>query len=276
VGAADVALAAAASLPTTGLHNTITAWMTARDESIRTSIMEGVESTGSGLAWARYMDQAGRPVTDENDALTLGAAKQTAAAVELGTRMRSGSECTAEDILSLHAALFAGTSDRDIGGVLRDSPIWIGPSGCLIDDAVFVPPPEDFVRPLVDDLVAYLNLSDHPPVLKAAVAHSQFETIHPFSDGNGRTGRALIHTVLNAAGAAHGTVPISTALSDNRDGYHQALNHARVVCEAGDHTARSGALRPWLAMLARSCEQAAEHTRLHPPVAVLEPKHQPA
>ena len=256
VSAADVALAAAASLPATGHSSTIAEWMMARDESIRSSIMEGVGSTGSGLAWARYMDQVDRPVSDENDALTLGAAKQTAAAVEVGSKMRSGAACSVDDILELHSILFAGTRDKDLGGVLRDEPIWIGPPGCLIDDASFVPPPEDHVRPLLVDLVDYLNHSGHPPVLKAAVAHSQFETIHPFADGNGRTGRALIHAVLNATGAARGTIPVSTALSDDRAGYYQALNATRAVCAADDGASRGSALRPWLSLFARSCQDA--------------------
>ncbi|WP_420617934.1 Fic family protein [Candidatus Poriferisocius sp.] len=258
VGAADVALAAAASLPTTGVGHTIAEWMMARDESIQSSIMEGVESTGAGLAWARYMDQVDRPVSDENDALTLGAAKQTAAAIELGSKMRSGAACSADDILELHSLLFDGTRDADIGGVLRDAPIWIGPPGCLVEDASFVAPPEGYVPSLLDDLVDYVNRSGHPPVLKAAVAHSQFETIHPFSDGNGRTGRALIHTVLNATGAALGTLPISTALSDDRSGYYQALNATRAVCAADDDASRSSALRPWLSLFARSCQHACD------------------
>ena len=69
-------LVAAISLPQTNLGGAIADWIVARDESIRSSVMEGVAATESGFAWARYMDQAGRPVSDENEALTLGAAKQ--------------------------------------------------------------------------------------------------------------------------------------------------------------------------------------------------------
>ena len=80
------------------------------------------------------------------------------------------------------------------------------------------------VPTLLDDLVAYLNSDGHPSVLQAAIAHAQFETIHPFDDGNGRTGRTLIQVVLNARGLTHGAVPISTALSGDIPGYHAALN----------------------------------------------------
>ena len=256
VTAADRALVAAISLPQTNLGGAIGDWMVARDESIRSSVMEGVAATESGLAWARYMDQAGRPVSDENDALTLGAAKQVMAAVDLGGKMRAGGICTLGDILDLHGRLFAGTRDRVIGGVLRDGPMWIGPEDCSVDEASFVPPPAEHVPELMDDLIGYLNTSDHPAVLRAAVVHAQFETIHPFGDGNGRTGRALIHTVLNAAGLARRAVPISTSLSRDRHGYYDALNATRVECGRDDAMTRSAALHGWLTVFGESCEDA--------------------
>ena len=256
VTAADRALVAAAGRPKTDLGGAIAGWMMARDESIRSSVIEGVAATESGLAWARYMDQAGRPVSDENEALTLGAAKQVAAAVELGYELRAGSVCTSDDILDIHRVLFAGTRDRAIGGVLRGIPIWVGPPGCLVEDASFVAPPAGLVPELLDDLVGYLNTSDHPAVLRAAIVHAQFETIHPFEDGNGRTGRALIQTVLNAAGLADGAVPISAALGRDRASYYDALNATRVVCDPDDAAARSNGLHWWLTVFGNSCEEA--------------------
>ena len=260
VTGAHGALVRAASLPETHRGAALADWVTARDESIRSSVMEGVAATAEGLAWARYRDQAGRPVTDENDALTLGAAKQVQAAVTLGERMSDGDACTLEDICELHRILFAGTRDRGIGGELRDGPIWVGPAGCLVDDASFVAPPSETVPALLDDLVAYLNSDGHPPVLQAAIVHAQFETIHPFDDGNGRTGRALIQTVLNARGLAHGSVPVSTALGGDIRGYHAALNATRVECSRSDTVSRSVGFRKWLEMFCRVCEDAEQHT----------------
>ncbi len=202
----------------------------------------------------------GRPASDENEALTLGAAKQVTAAVDLGKEMHAGGSCTLGDILDIHSRLFAGTRDRVIGGVLRDEPIWIGPEGCSVDDASFVPPPAEHVPELMNDLVNYLNTSDHPAVLRAAIVHAQFETIHPFGDGNGRTGRALIHTVLNAAGLARGATPISTALSRDRDDYYDALNATRVVCGPDEAAARSAALHWWLVTFSNACEEAQRQT----------------
>ena len=256
VTVADRALVAAGAMPQSELADGLAKWMLARDESIRSSVIEGVAATAEGLAWAEYQDQAGRPVSDENEALALGATRQIAAAVELGQRMRSGHSCTLDDLCDVHRLLFAQTRDRSLGGVLRDEPIWIGPPGCLVDDAVFVAPPEDQVPALMEDLVSYVNTSDHPGVLRAVIAHSQFETIHPFGDGNGRTGRALIQAVLNAASLAEGAVPVSSALSRDQRGYYDALNATRVVCDTSDTAARSGGLGGWLRVFSDACVEA--------------------
>lgn len=256
VTVADRALVAAGTRPRSELAGGLAKWMLTRDESIRSSVIEGVAATAEGLAWAEYHDQAGRPVSDENEALTLGATQQVAAAVELGQRMRAGYSCTLDDLCGVHRVLFAQTRDRSLGGVLRDEPVWIGPPGCLVDDAVFVAPPEDRVPALMQDLVGYVNTSDHPGVLRAVIAHSQFETIHPFGDGNGRTGRALIQTVLNAAGLAEGAMPVSSALSRDQRGYYDALNATRVVCDASDAAARTSGMGDWLRVFSNACIEA--------------------
>ena len=231
-------------------------WVLARDESIRSSLIEGVTTTADALAWAHYMDQAGKPISDENDALTLGAVKQVGEAVSLGERMRSGHACTVEDIRSVHRTLFNDTREQAIGGEWRDGPIWVGPAGCRIDEASFVAPPKENVAELVDDLVAYLNSAEHPAVIQAAVAHAQFETIHPFNDGNGRTGRALVHTILNARGVARGAVPVSTVLAAKLSRYYEALNATRVVCDADDSQTRSAGLTRWLSLFCEACSEA--------------------
>ena len=253
---ADRALRGISAMPKTDLGGSLAGWMMARDESIRSSVIEGVESTGDALAWARYRDQAGQPVSEENDGLTLGASKQVAAAVQLGEEMSDGHVCTTGDILRIHALLFESTRDRGMGGVLRDEPIWVGPAGCRIDEASFVAPPPDYVPGLMDDLAEYLNSTSQPAAVQAAVAHAQFETIHPFEDGNGRTGRALMHAVLNARGLAHGAVPISTALERDRTRYYRSLNATRVECDADDGAVRSRALGEWMQFFADACADA--------------------
>lgn len=253
---ADRALSSFASMPRTDMGGVLAEWMLARDESVRSSVIEGVASTTDSLAWARYREQAGQPVSDANEALTLGASRQVAAAVELGEQLRNGRPFTTDDVLRLHAALFKNTQEHDLAGIFRDEPVWIGPSGCLIEEATFVPPPPEHVPDLVEDLVAYLNTSDHPAVLQTAVIHAQFETIHPFEDGNGRTGRALMHTVLNARDLVSGAIPVSAALERDRTGYYESLNATRVVCDADDSAARSDGFARWMEMFGEACGQA--------------------
>ncbi|MDQ6730408.1 MAG: Fic family protein [Actinomycetota bacterium] len=74
-------------------------------------------------------------------------------------------------------------------------------------EASYLPPPPEHVRPLLKDLWAFVNRDDVAPVAQAAFAHAQFETIHPFADGNGRAGRALIYTVLRRRGEVSNYIP---------------------------------------------------------------------
>ncbi len=255
---ADRALSSIVNLPHSNIGHALAEWANARDESIRSSAIENVHTTNDALIWARYRSEVGAPI-GANEALTLGAVQQIRAAVELGQRMSDGHQCTAEDLRFVHSKLFERTRERDIAGVVRDSPIWIGPAGCLIDQATFVPPPPERINGLIDDLIAYMNRRDHPAVLAAALVHAQFETIHPFEDGNGRTGRALIQTMLNAYGLASGTVPISTALEQNRYAYYQALNSSHAVHTEQDTTSRDAACMPWVNLFSEACVNAHRH-----------------
>jgi Fic family protein len=91
-----------------------------------------------------------------------------------------------------------------------------------------VPPPPEYVLPLLDDLFDAMDDDRLPPLVQAALVHAQFETIHPFHDGNGRTGRVLIHVVLNRRGLAPEYVPpISVVLASSRDRYIAALTAYR-------------------------------------------------
>jgi Fic family protein len=118
--------------------------------------------------------------------------------------------------------------ERARPGRVREEQNWIG--GRLGDpsDAVFVPPPEDLVMPLLEDLVTFVAREDLPAVPQAAVAHAQFETIHPFIDGNGRVGRALIHVVLRRRGvAARFVPPVSIVLAARPTAYVEGLTAFR-------------------------------------------------
>ena len=107
---------------------------------------------------------------------------------------------------------------------------------------------------LRDDLVGYINTTGHHPVVAAAVAHAQFEAIHPFRDGNGRTGRALIQAVLRRGGVTrYTTPPISALLALNRDEYIGAIAAA---CFDGpaDPASQAAAFDPWVSLFASTAE----------------------
>lgn len=102
-----------------------------------------------------------------------------------------------EAVLAMHAELLAGRSDA---GRLREQLVWVGRSGLSPLGAVHIAPEAAEVPAAMADLIAFLSREDLPILLHAAIAHAQFETIHPFTDGNGRTGRALVHAMLAGKG----------------------------------------------------------------------------
>lgn len=133
-----------------------------------------------------------------------------------------------DDLLDIHRALLDGTTEERFAGVVRTEQSWIGGRGTSPRDAAFVPPPADRVPALLDDLGAFVNLDDLPAIAQAAIAHAQFETIHPFGDGNGRAGRCLIHVILRRRGVAPRLAPpISVVLATNARRYIAGLTDFR-------------------------------------------------
>lgn len=132
---------------------------------------------------------------------------------------------TVDDIIALHRALMPEEPHHHGLRVVQN---WIGTSSWTPIGAAFVPPDPGRVPELMADLIDYLNGSAHSPIVQAAIVHAQFETIHPFTDGNGRVGRALIHTVLARRGLADRAVlPISLVLATLRDRYVGGLTTFR-------------------------------------------------
>jgi Fic family protein len=120
------------------------------------------------------------------------------------------------------------TPSRHVG-VVRDDQGWIGGTSPL--EAHLVTPPPQHVPGLLDDLVAYANRNDVDPVSQAAIAHAQFELIHPFADGNGRVGRVLIAWVLVRRLSLVTPPPVSTHIAADVGGYSSGL----VLFRLGDH-----------------------------------------
>jgi len=119
-------------------------------------------------------------------------------------------------------------SQPEIVGQWRNDQVWIGGSGAGPHQAIFVPPHDSRVAEAMDDLLAFIARDDIPALAHVALAHAQFETIHPFPDGNGRTGRALIHAMLMNKGLVQNvTVPLSAGILTDVDSYFAALTSYR-------------------------------------------------
>jgi Fic family protein len=133
-------------------------------------------------------------------------------------------------IREIHERLLKGVrGSKMTPGELRTSQNWIGPRGCLLSDATFVPPPHHAVPQILGDLETFLHQEDHiPPLIRIGLAHAQFETIHPFLDGNGRIGRLLITLFLCQQRILEKPVLyISLFLKDHQTEYYEQLQRIR-------------------------------------------------
>ena len=163
-----------------------------RSESAASSRIEGVKISHRRLARASYARAGGRR-GDNRAAEVLGNVEAMERAIEIGER---ADPFTVADILDVHRTLLRFTDDREIAGVIRTKQNWIGGNDYHPIGATYVPPPPELVPALLEDLAQFIARTNIAAVAQAAIVHAQFENIHPFADGNGRTGRALIYAVL--------------------------------------------------------------------------------
>jgi len=186
-----------------------------RSESASSSQIENLTASARAIAEAE-VTHAGRG----NAAVVVANADAMVAAIELADQLDAAA------ILRMQEVLLRETSPHLVGW--RAEPVWIGPGGSTPHTADFVAPHHSRVLGAIDDLVAFCRRDDVPVLTQASVAHAQFETIHPFADGNGRTGRALVHALLRSkAVTRHVTVPVSGGLLHDRDAYVRALGDYR-------------------------------------------------
>lgn len=192
-----------------------------RAESVASSRIEGIEISQRNLARALF-----DPVAARGSALAVaGNVRAMEAAIQIGDEDRP---LSMDDILDVHRTLLEATEDVAIAGRIRLVQNWIGGRLNSPLDAAFVPPPPERVAELLEDLMVFVNREDLPAVVQAAIAHAQFETIHPFVDGNGRAGRCLIHIVLRRRHLAPRVVPpISMVLATNASAYVAGLTAFR-------------------------------------------------
>ena len=159
-------------------------------------------------------------------------------------------------LLAFHQRLLENTRQARHAGRFREKQNWIGGSEYNPCSAAFVPPPPELVPKLIEDLCAFCVSESLPAVAQAAIAHAQFETIHPFADGNGRTGRALIQLVLRRRGLATRVLPpVSLVLATRSSDYIDGLTATRYRGPATGQAAHAG-LNLWVGRFADACQRA--------------------
>jgi Fic family protein len=224
-----------------------------RAESVGSSKIEGLEAAARRLARAEAAIALGGDANDRVAVEVIGNIAAMESAVELAT---SADPFELDDLLSVHQTLMDNSPTPELGGVVREEQNWIGGSSFNPCSAAFVPPPHEYLPDLLADLLDYVNGDEHSPLVQAAIAHAQFETLHPFADGNGRTGRALIHVALRRRGLAPTFVPpISLVLATWSDDYVNGLMTFRHLSEP-DSAERSTAAVEWLRMFATATSRA--------------------
>jgi Fic family protein len=258
--AADVADAEAAitrlNLEATALVDTeALARLLLRAESVASSMIEGLEVGPRRLLRAEAARELGEEPSDVTAIEVLRNIDAMASTVQ---SLGAGDPITVERILDFHRRLLAGTRLDEHAGRTRSKQNWIGGRDYNPCSAEYVPPPPELVDNLLADLCAFCNDDSLPAVVQAALAHAQFETIHPFTDGNGRTGRALIHLVLRRRGLAQRVLPpVSLILATWARDYVEGLTATRYRGPATSKQARDG-INLWVGRFAGACRRAVD------------------
>jgi len=203
-------------------------FMYVRKEAVLSSQIEGTQSSLQNLLAAEAK------LNDPDAPADVGEVINYVRAMNHGLKRLSDLPVSVRLICEIHAELMKGVrGERLTPGELRRSQNWIGPSGCSLTEAAFVPPPPHEVPNALSDLERFLHASDPPPpLLQVGMAHAQFETIHPFLDGNGRLGRLLITFLLvEKRLLSHPVLYLSHYFKRYRAEYYDRLQAVR---DAGD------------------------------------------
>jgi len=187
-----------------------------RSEAASSSQIENITASARAIFSAELGAKSGR-----NAELITANTRAMTAAIELSQHV------SAEAIAQMHAVLM-GDQPRHTPGRWREEAVWIGTRSDSPVDAEFVAPHHSRIAGLIDDLAVFARRTDVAPLVSVSIAHAQFETIHPFTDGNGRTGRALAQSLLRFRGVTRNVaLPVSAGLLADVEGYHRALTAYR-------------------------------------------------
>ncbi|MGQ0465212.1 MAG: Fic family protein [Sporichthyaceae bacterium] len=225
-----------------------------RSEAIASSRIEGITPSAQQVALAELgQSETVRGVSEQARMV----ANNMTVVRRATTELVESEVLTVGQIVELHRSLLP---DQPRHHGLREVQNWIGGSDWSPIGADFVPPNADRVPALMSDLVDYINGAAHSPLIQAAVVHAQFETVHPFTDGNGRVGRALIHTVLARRGLTERAVlPISLVLATLRDRYVAGLTAFRHSSPPASVEAHE-AVNAWLDLFVQAAAVAVEQS----------------
>lgn len=221
-----------------------------RSEAIASSQIEGIAPAAKQVALAEIGEA--EDIRGISDAAKLVARNMTVVR-EASDRLARSQGVAITDLEQLQKALL-GADHPAVG--IRTVQNWVGTSNYHPIGAEYVPPAPRLVPDLLEDLLSYLNGATHGPLVQAALVHAQFESIHPFVDGNGRVGRALIHTVLTRRGLTSSRLlPVSLVLATFREQYVAALNDLRFEGspEAPENARR---IAEWIRIFSRAVDEA--------------------
>lgn len=197
--------------------------MYVRREALHSSEIEGIHSTLDELLSLEVSEHRQEPDLD------LTATYNHVQAMNLGLQLLTDLPLSRPLIKAVHRRLLQGARGHDRNpGEFRRTQNWIGPEGCTLESAHFVPPPPEELPHAMSDLEDYLDDRSTPPLVVAGLTHAQFETIHPFGDGNGRVGRLLITLYLTASRLLYKPLLYpSLYFKQNRLDYYERLNMVR-------------------------------------------------
>jgi Fic family protein len=218
-----------------------------RAEAVASSKIEGLELEGRRLLKAQVAVALGEDPSDVTATEVLNNIEAMRWAIDSVAEV---DRIRVKHLLGIHERLLAGTRLEQHAGKLREQQNWIGGSSYNPCSAAFVPPPWEHVGDLLEDLCEFCDDDGLPAITQAALAHAQFETIHPFVDGNGRTGRALIHVILRRRGLSPIVVPpVSLVLATWSQDYINGLSATRYHADPLSHEAMEG-LDRWVGVFA--------------------------